>query len=345
MQIVGDGMINEFTFFISLSPHRHSEIAMGNIDRKDIFILNSHSNMTTQNINEALHLHVYHDKKSWSKFLRIFLIALGVGFTVAGIVFFFAYNWADLNKFFKIGLIESLVVITTALALYSRLNLLVRNIILTGVAVLVGVLFSVFGQVYQTGANAYDFFLAWTVFVTLWVVVSNFVPLWLLYLVLINTTLILYSQQVANNWPETLLFTLLFALNALVVVVASLMQVRKTAIGVPTWFSNTVALASVIFGTIGIVIGIFDKFEVSFLFLILLVASAYALGIYFGYSAKRIFFLSIIPFSILIIVSAFLGKLADDGKILFVIAILVIGTVTMLLRALISLQKSWTNEK
>jgi hypothetical protein len=56
-------MTNEFTFFISLSPYKRSEIVMENIDRKDIFILNRHSNMTTQNINEALHRHVYNDKK------------------------------------------------------------------------------------------------------------------------------------------------------------------------------------------------------------------------------------------------------------------------------------------
>ena len=33
---------------------------------------------------------MYADKKQWKQFLSIFLLAAGVGFTVAGIIFFFA---------------------------------------------------------------------------------------------------------------------------------------------------------------------------------------------------------------------------------------------------------------
>ena len=116
-------------------------------------------------------------KEAWQKFFRLFFISLGVGFTVSGIVFFFAYNWADLNKFIKIGLIEALIITTISLVLFLRININTRNIILTGASVLVGVLFAVFGQIYQTGANAYDFFLVWTIFVTLWVVGNYSAPL------------------------------------------------------------------------------------------------------------------------------------------------------------------------
>ena len=42
---------------------------------------------------------LYADKKQWNQFLSVFLLAVGVGFTVAGIIFFFAYNWDELPKF------------------------------------------------------------------------------------------------------------------------------------------------------------------------------------------------------------------------------------------------------
>ena len=45
---------------------------------------------------------MYADKRQWKQFLSIFLLAAGVGFTVAGIIFFFAYNWEDLPKFAKL---------------------------------------------------------------------------------------------------------------------------------------------------------------------------------------------------------------------------------------------------
>lgn len=39
---------------------------------------------------------MYADKKQWNQFLSIFLLAAGVGFTMAGIIFFFALNSATL---------------------------------------------------------------------------------------------------------------------------------------------------------------------------------------------------------------------------------------------------------
>ena len=182
---------------------------MENIEREDIQIITRHSNWSEKSIDNILKKNIYSDKDSWLKFLRLFFISLGVGFTTAGIIFFFAYNWADLHKFIKIGFIEGLIIISTLVILFSKISLDVKNILLTGTSILVGVLFAVFGQIYQTGANAYDFFLGWTMFITIWVFVSNYAPLWLVFITLINTTLILYSQQVAQDWSEVFVFTLL----------------------------------------------------------------------------------------------------------------------------------------
>ena len=191
---------------------------MKNIQREDIYIIGGNSNLSEQGIDKALKENIYNNKEAWQKFLELFLITLGVGFTVSGIVFFFAYNWADLHKFAKFGLVEGLIIITTGIVLFIKINNTLKSIILTASAILVGVLFAVFGQIYQTGANAYDFFLAWTVFVTLWVIVSNFAGMWLLFLVLINTTFILYSEQVAKGWSEAFIYTALFIINTTVLI-------------------------------------------------------------------------------------------------------------------------------
>lgn len=160
---------------------------MINIDRTAIHALNRHSNWPEARVGELLKAKVYNDFHSWKMFLRLFFITLGVGFTTSGIIFFFAYNWVDLNKFVKIGLIEGLIVVTTLVVLFSKLNPVVKHILLTGYVVLTGGLIAVFGQIYHTGANAYDFFLLWTVLVTLWVVVSDFAPLWLIWITLIES--------------------------------------------------------------------------------------------------------------------------------------------------------------
>ena len=124
------------------------------MNRDDIHIISRHSNWTESGVDKVLRKEIYSDAKSWKKFLQLLFISLGVGFSVTGILFFFAYNWDDLHKFTKLGMIEGLIVALTLFVLFSKLSQNVKNIILTGTAVLVGVLIAVFGQIYQTGANA-----------------------------------------------------------------------------------------------------------------------------------------------------------------------------------------------
>ena len=197
---------------------------------------------------------------------------------IVGIVFFFAYNWAELHKFVKLGMIETLLVATTIMIILPGINETARNAILTGLSVLAGVLFAVFGQIYHTGANAFDFFMVWVIFISLWVWISNFAPLWLLYVALINTTIILYSQQVANDWSNILVCTILLLIN-LAVLTPTIIAGRKR---VAIWFSNTIALAVVTYATSGLIIGIFDRHQSYFTLLIVLSAVIYTLGIWHG---------------------------------------------------------------
>lgn len=316
---------------------------MTKIEREDIQIISQHSNWSKKSIDKILKQEVYSDKESWQKFLRLFFISLGVSFTTAGIIFFFAYNWADLHKFIKIGLIEGFIIATTFIVLFSKISLDIKNILLTGTSILVGVLFAVFGQIYQTGANAYDFFLGWTMFITLWVLISNFAPLWLVFITLINTTLILYSQQVAHDWSEVFVFTLLFVINILFLTIALFGKEITEKIKPPTWLTNLIALAAVSFSTIGISLGIFDQQQTSFFVLIIITSILYGVGIKFGLKVKSSFYLSIIPFSIIVIVSAFLIKLSDGAGMFFIISLFVIASVTFVIKNLIDLQKKWMN--
>lgn len=315
------------------------------IQREDIHIISRHSNLTEQGIERVLKENVYNDKEMWKKFLRLFFITLGIGFTTAGIIFFFAYNWADLHKFAKLGLTEALIIATTIIVLLPKIKSSTRNIILTGSSFLVGVLFAVFGQIYQTGANAYDFFLAWTVFITLWVIISNFAPLWLLYIVLINTTFILYSQQVANDWPEILVISLLFLFNTAILIASTLLTQYKKIENIPKWFTYILAIGSVTFATIGMVYGILDNYHPIFPFLFAIVLLVFTLGIWHGLQSKSAIYLSIIPLSIIIIISALLVRISENGGMFFIISLFIIVSVTLVIMNLINLQKKWNNEK
>ncbi len=315
------------------------------MDREDIHIISAHSNWTERGIDKVLKDKIYSDSNAWKRFLQLLFISLGIGFTVSGILFFFAYNWSDLHKFVKMGLIEGLIVSAASIVLFSKLNLNIKNIILTGTAVLVGVLIAVFGQIYQTGANSYDFFLGWTLFITLWVVISNFPSLWLVYLILINTTFILYSQQVASDWSEVFVFSILFLFNSILLVAIHLLPKLKKEFIVPSWFISTVALAAITYSTIGIVYGIISSNKSSLSGLLIITTIAYTLGVYHSLKVKSSFYLSIIPFSVIIIISALLIKGSDGASMLFIVSLFIIVSVTLLIKGLLNLQKKWNNEK
>lgn len=317
---------------------------MKKIQREDIQILSRHSDMTELEVERLLKENVYNDKEMWQKFLRLFFITLGVGFATAGIIFFFAYNWADLNKFAKIGLTEALVIAATIVALLPKINQNTRNIILTGASFLVGVLFAVFGQIYQTGADAYDFFLAWTLFIALWVFISNFAPLWLLFIVLINTTFILYTEQVAKDWDVLLIATLLYCINAVALICSILLKNKRKNSEIPIWFTHILALGCAVIGTMGMAAAIFDNHEGFSLLFTILILTTYALGIWHGLNSKSVFYLSIISFSIISIITSFLINQSTDGGMFLIIGLFVIGSITAVIMTLINLQKKWKNE-
>lgn len=314
------------------------------IDRKDIQLISKHSNWSEESVEKLLKGNVYNDTASWKKLLQLFFISLGVCFATAGIIFFFAYNWADLDKFIKIGMIEGLILISILFVLTSKINAISKDIILTGASILVGVLFAVFGQVYQTGANAYDFFLGWTLCISIWVIVSNFAALWLIYLVLINTSFVLYAEQVADHWSVIFVITVLFILNTTFLLIAKGLPIFSNNMNTPQWFTNTIALAAVSLATLGISIGIHDKFKTPLLFLILSAIIAYTGGLIYGSKQKSLFYLSLISFSLIIIISALFIKVSDQKGMFLFVCIFIIAAVTLVIRQLIDLQKKWTNE-
>ncbi len=128
-------------------------------------------------------LHRVRDGAFWARWAVRALLALGVAHLLAGIVFFFAYNWADMPAMAKFAVVEAGILICVAGAWIVRIDRPVGQSLLIGATVLTGVLLAVIGQVYQTGADAYELFLAWTLLVLPWVLASRSAAHWLVWLV------------------------------------------------------------------------------------------------------------------------------------------------------------------
>lgn len=110
---------------------------------------------------------LYANKRQWNQFLSIFLLAAGIGFTVTGIIFFFAYNWDELPKFAKLGMVEVLLATSVLLAVFTRWSTLVKQVLLTGATFLTGTLLPYSGKsirpepmhtTYSSGGHFLPFF-------------------------------------------------------------------------------------------------------------------------------------------------------------------------------------------
>jgi len=156
--------------------------------------------------------------EDWRHFIDKVLLLLATTLLLAGIIFFFAYNWAEMHRFIKFAVLQ---VALLSMALFASLRGLERlsgQAALLAAAVLLGALLAVYGQTYQTGADAFGLFLTWAILIIPWVLLSSFAPMWLLLLVLLNLSLILYWDQVVEvhyNLPDTAFPLLLFLLNAI----------------------------------------------------------------------------------------------------------------------------------
>lgn len=165
---------------------------------------------------QAAALRILRPASAWYGWVRRMLLLLGSTLVLAGIIFFFAYNWSGLDRFTTLGLIQAAVVVCAMGASWLGLARLTGKVLLLSAAVLVGVLLAVYGQTYQTGADAYELFVGWAVLILGWVMVSEFTGLWFLWLVLLNTGGVFYWKQVAepgHSMPFEGLCLALFALN------------------------------------------------------------------------------------------------------------------------------------
>jgi uncharacterized membrane protein len=315
-------------------------------DRDAVQTISRHSNLSAAGIRDLYRSSgILAGRDAWPRFLQVALIALGSAFFAAGVIFFFAYNWSGLHRFVKLGIMEGLLVALAGVILFARLDRTIKNILLTGASLLVGGLFAVYGQIYQTGADAYDFFLGWSVFIALWAFISGFPPLWLLLLGLVNATILLYGQQVADFWSETDGLLILFLIDAAVVVAAELALNRGGVQGAPGWFVKTVALAAVGCATLVLVIGIFDHYPSRIFIALPAAALFFGWSIRHGLRRRNAFYLTVIPLAVIIIISAFLLNLGwesgDAIGIFFLVSLFIIVSTTLVIRQILHLNKQW----
>jgi len=130
--------------------------------------------------------------------LKSILLWMGVFLIASGTIFFFAYNWTEIHKFIKLGLVLVLILGAIVVHLNSTQESLIAHTALWMAMVGIGIELAVFGQIYQTGADVYSLFVAWSIFAFGFVVVSSSSLSWFTYLIILNLSIFLYISQSLN---------------------------------------------------------------------------------------------------------------------------------------------------
>lgn len=135
------------------------------------------------------------DAGYWHSWAIRALLVLGAGHFLAGVVFFFAYNWDDLTSFTRFGILQFAIVGSFVAALALRIEKPAGQAMLIAASIFTGVLLAVIGQTYQTGADAWELFAAWTALILPWVLASRSSAHWFLWIILCLTAFSLYGEQ------------------------------------------------------------------------------------------------------------------------------------------------------
>ena len=146
---------------------------------------------------------------SWQRYLNLLFLLLTVGFLTSGIITLIAANLDYFSDLAKIYGLQTLLVVTVILGLYCFIRESRRQAkeklkwktysIFFVVSVLIGGLFALVGQTYQTGADLWQLFAVWTLCQLPFLLLFPNVASALLFATTTNVTFYLFNEQNSYN--------------------------------------------------------------------------------------------------------------------------------------------------
>ena len=152
------------------------------------------------------------DEHSWKKFLSFNLILIAILLLLAGVIFFVAANWKEIDYFIKLTILISTVIITSLAGGFFGFNNIKGKMLVLLSCLLIGPSLALFGQIYQTGADTYQLFLGWAILITPFLILNYFSGLFFFWIFLLNLSFIMWSNVFLPYFPELIQTPLVFVL-------------------------------------------------------------------------------------------------------------------------------------
>ena len=146
---------------------------------------------------------------SWQRYLNLLFLLLTVGFLTSGVITLIAANLDYFSDLAKIYGLQTLLVVTVVLGIYCFIRESRRQAkeklkwktysLFFVVSVLIGALFALVGQTYQTGADVWQLFVVWTLCQLPFLLLFPNVASALLFAATANIAFYLFNEQNAYN--------------------------------------------------------------------------------------------------------------------------------------------------
>lgn len=287
------------------------------------------------------------DGLRWRIFLANLTAWLGGLALIFSMMFFIAYNWDAMGRFAKFALVEFSIALCMVAYWKIDKNKITAKISITMASILLGVLLALYGQTYQTGADPWQLFFYWALLMLPWALVAQFVSMWLLWVLLLNLSLMLYFNASGflfglffNSIQD--IFWLLFLFNLIIWVVWEFAATKFQWLS-ERWAIRLVAITSSYSISFLIIMAIFDQFasEQQAIFLYI----TWAVAIYFTYRkiSPDLFMLAGLCLSVIVVITSFFVNILFKGNDpiagFFILSLLVIGMAAAAAKWLKSVQK------
>ncbi len=231
--------------------------------RNQLIELFEQDKISPENMVVALSVsNVSPSNQSWHTFInRLLLWIGGLSLAFAG-MFFIAYNWIEIGHLTKFAMVESALVLTIVGYWKIGHNTIAGKVSLLMATIFLGVLLALFGQTYQTGADPWQLFFNWTIFMLPWAIIGRFSAIWLVWILLINLTIVLYHQAFRNVlWllfsSENQLLWILYIFNTATLIIWQLLAEKWQWLQ-QNWAIRILATASGVLITWLVLFNIFD---------------------------------------------------------------------------------------
>ncbi len=136
---------------------------------------------------------------------------LGISLLLASIIYFFAANWAGMERMEKVALSAGLVALFYAIAfLLTKFRFLngthsfLARLFLVGGCITFGIGVALLGQIYNSHADSFGLFLIWSIPALLFAIITRYTAFYILSFVLVHITMLQYFYPSFNqlNYSE-----------------------------------------------------------------------------------------------------------------------------------------------